>query len=130
MAQLPGRISIRPLAKFVNKPKTHAVSLQNKKMQVDVKYEYQTLRNQIDYSDIQEIKVDMSDRLQQDPLSRTVKIRTKKRQYFEIPEMDSYKAIKLKEAIEMQKLKAKKIREQIQNKSSASRVVPIARYRR
>jgi len=131
MAQLPGRISIRPLAKFVNRPKTHSVQLRNDKIQVDIKYPYQTLRNQVDYKDVSSIHINMDD-VGSNPLSRDVRIMTKNRQMYDIPNMDSVQAMKLKDAIETQQhvqiMQSKQDKKQ--NVKSTSRVSPIAKFRR
>lgn len=130
MVQLPGRISIRPLAQFHNRPQTHKVALQDQKMQMSVKYPYQTLTNSIDYKDISNIKLGGSDNLQADPLSKNIVITTKHRQLFEIPEMETVQAMKLKEAIETQQTKQSQKREEIAQKSPGNRVSPMMKFRR
>lgn len=129
MVKLPGRISIRPLAKYVNRPQTHCVSLQDNKIEVDQKFAYQSLRSKVDYKDIADIRVGMDD-LHGNPLTRNVTITTTHRQIYEIPEMDTTQATQLKEALETQKNMATQRREEIQKKSAADRSMSFSRYRR
>lgn len=129
MVQLPGRISIRPLAQYTNKPQTHSVSIKDNKLQVDQKFAYQSLRNQVDYKDVTDIRVSMDDR-SFDPLTRNVTISTSKRQIYEIPEMDARQAVKLKEAIESQKNNAKIQSENVAKNKDSSKVMSFSRFRR
>ena len=120
MVQLPGRISIRPLASFSNRNKTHTVSLRQDKMQVDQKFAYQTLRSQVNYKDVADIKIN-PENVQADPLTRTVTITTKKRQMYEIPIMDARDAMKLKQAIESQKSTALQKADSLANDNKSGR---------
>lgn len=131
MAQLPGRIQLRPLAQYTNRPKTHTVSLKNEKMGLSIKYPYQTLNNELNYKDINTIYVSGSDNLQSDPLTKNVTITTKTRQSYEIPEMETYQAMKLKDAIETQQSLSTKVRENISKKSDSSHHIGgFVKYRR
>ena len=117
------------MAQYTNKPQTHSVSIRDNKIQVDQKFAYQSLRSQVDYKDVTDIRVSVDDRTF-DPMSRNVTISTAKRQIFEIPEMDTRQALKLKEAIESQRNNSKIQSSNASDNKDTSKVMSFSRFRR
>ena len=129
MAQLPGRISITPLAKFQNKQKTHTVNIHDNNMQVDIKYTRQNIKKDVDYKNVRDVVVKMDDNWAS-PLTRNVTITTENRQIYEIPDMDTNAALKMKSEIETKRYHASKLDEKPEAKKTSSRTLPFSRYRR
>ncbi len=94
------RIS-RPMSQFHNTAGTHSVKVTDQNFRVDQQYSRQTLSNNVEYNNVQSVDIQRGD-VMSNPLEKSVRITTKDRQVYEIPNMDSMQAMQLKDTIETQ----------------------------
>ncbi len=124
-----GKSTIRPLAQFKNRSESHTLSVFDEFCRVDQKHHYQTMRNDVNYDNLVDVEVNMKD-MAFDPMSRNVKIHTKGRDSFEIPDMDTLKAMKFKETVETQQAMIKRDQKMDQKKAFSRSVGTFSPHRR
>ena len=93
----------RPLAQYVNANKTHTVSLHENAMRVDSHYAYQTIQNVVPYNNVARAELVSGEGLA-DPRYTTLRISTNNKQIYEIPNLETIHAQKIKNAIESNKV--------------------------